>query len=359
MVQDNKIVVAITPTKDRHKFLKRQMDAFVKPYRAYASEHKDAPALKWIIIDESSEPSQYFKFLEDEEIIYVHLPDRSERSTVQNEFYALCKDCLYSQDDLRERVEFLASNPLSNRFIVAHDPWIPSIGELRNIGIKIAQDLYSKIDPNAVVFAKDDDDFSCPSAVPVVYDLLQGAKFVKFGNMLVHDAISGEWYHYLYQNQNQETYVLEDGVEELMSRYVVWDDKGQTVENPYKHAGIYGLSFTYRLDAACKMGEDKRKSTGVFGAFEPLSRREDVAFLMDMVQMFGEDDVKVLDNPECWITRISHHNTTRTIHHGHADIGCIPSSVVQGVSVLCGNDIRGVASTHSLDRVGEIHTLSL
>ncbi|PZQ47404.1 MAG: hypothetical protein DI551_03310 [Micavibrio aeruginosavorus] len=330
------IVVAITPSKDRHAFLERQLDAFWKPYQEFRKTHPEAPALKWIIVDETSEASELFSSMDNPDITYINMRDRKHLGSVPHQFRDTCRECLFSETDIKKRVEHLATNSLSDRFIVAHDLWIPSIGEMRNVGILIAHKLYGHADKNAVIMAKDDDDFSSPEIVPAVYDLLQdGHDFVKLGNMFVHDAIGGNWYHYAYSKQDQETHVLENGHKSVIPRYVVWDDKAQTKENKYKHAGIYGLAFNYRMDAAVEIGEKFRSEFGKFGPFRPLSRREDVQFFMDMVEQRGEHRIRIADNPMHSLVRIVHNNTTRTMHNGAVDLNDVPLATQNLVGILC------------------------
>lgn len=337
---DRKIVIAVTPTKDRHRFLERQLESFWEPYKNLRTKHPQIPELKWIILDESSGPSKTFQNLDDSDVTYVHIPSRADLSTVPEQFRELANACLYTEADLKNRVATLSSNTLCDRFILAHAPWIPSIGEMRNIGINIANALYGHIDPNAVIFAKDDDDYSAPEALVSIYQQMttphQDLAFIKFGNMLVYDAVSGTWFRYSYKMQDEPTSIMENGIKQTVPRYVVWDNKAETVENPYKHAGIYGLSFTYRLDKALELGNHKEGEIGKFGPFEPLSRREDIAFFMDIVRHFGPNQVRIMDNPDHWVTRIVHNNTTRTMHHGLAQIHNVPLSTIDHVLNLCG-----------------------
>ena len=330
-----RLAIAITPTKDRHQFLIRQMDAFWNPYLTYKSINPGVPDLKWIIVDESSQPCPAFADKKIPGIIYLHVPNRDNLSTLPEEYRGLCEECLFSSEAVNQHVADLNQNPNSNRFIVAHDPWLPSIGEMRSIGIAVARQEYLGLDPNAVVLAKDDDDFSSPDMVNPIYKILQNSTFAKIGNMHVHDAHSREWYNYSYGQQDEIAYILQDGVE-TRRVYTTWENKDETVENPYKGAGIYGMCFTYRLNDACQLGDLNKEKFGKFSPFRPLSRREDIAFFADVIENFGEGSIKILDNPKSWVTRVIHNNTTRTIHNGTVSLSSVAPFAKEGVEVLCG-----------------------
>lgn len=337
------LVVAVTPSKDRQNFLVRQYEAFWEPYLAYQKNHPDAPALKWIIVDETPTPCDFYKDAPKDGITYIHLPNRHDLSTVQEEFRPICEMCLYGEKELAEHVDWLTKNTRSDRYIVAHDPKIPSIGEMRNIGALVAHALYGHRDPNAAIFAKDDDDFSHVKAIPEMYRTLQTSSFAKFGSMLVYGSIHQTWYEYTMNKQDEETHVIENNQHSVLPRYVVWDDKAQTRENPYKHLGIYGCSFTYRLDKAIEIAMQDLQKHGKAGPFAPLSRREDVAFVDRMIEAEGLDKLVVIDNPVDWMVRIVHNNATRTMHHGLVDAAHVLNETVQYVGTLCGTKQDGAA----------------
>lgn len=318
-------VLSVTPTKDRQGHLEAQYFTFLKNYEIAQSEGK--PGMAWVIVDETKEPAEFFQQLNDPNVVYIHLPDRKDLSTVPAEYQQICRDHLYSEEHLRLHIDHIQQD-VCDRVKGPLDYSIPTIGEMRNIAIAIGKEVFAPDHDDFTIFTRDDDDFTSANLIQQIHEeLADGSVFVKPASSLIYSKPSNEWWLYSLNNEMDDAVQVGGGEKNNIGRYVVWNDAAETQESEYGQLEMTGTFFSYRY-SAWKDLSDKREADGnVPGGFQPTSWREDHMFARELFAEHGLEKVTVIDNDPADFVRLYGANTSKVIIHAEIDEQTVPEDV--------------------------------
>jgi len=271
---------AVTPTYNRSHFLINQYDQFDAMSRAYNGE------AEWVIIDKSAEPNTYFSDLEDNRVVYIHLPTLDRRHLVEHleELYPELAACvLPDAEAVQSKVGYLKA--LKEQAPEKYPPMIKepenwnelSLGEQRNMSLALRTD-----GPRAdLVVSLDDDDFYGPEYLNWVEGQLQNHDFIRQGDLFMYIQDCKGWVLYEFDSNSSTHKIKSTG--ELIETILPEEVRRRQAEGTFSREGFgFGLGFAYRMniiDDIIAEGET---------VFPPISLYED-GFMLAGLEDRGAD----------------------------------------------------------------------
>ena len=330
----NDFILAVTPTMNRQEHLERQYWTFSKEFEMAEIDGK--PQLGWVIVDESAEASQFFTELDDDRVIYIHMPSRTDLSTVPPQFRDICEEHMYTPEELDERIISIQEDQCDRVFLYpnAHD--IPSIGEMRNVAIMVGHRTFGLEGTDHTIFTRDDDDYTAPHLMVDIHQRLkEGASFAKPATSHIYSRPDNQWWNYDMRRQDDPALVIKGGERKELDRYIVWNDAAETQESEHGHLEMSGTFFSYRFSAWQGMDDVARVTKPKPGGFEPVSVREDHLFARGAFAMNGLDSVEVIDNDGADFVRLYGSNVSKVVvHDDKIDAGTVSAEAQAKVAFL-------------------------